>query len=193
MPAVLVAWYPGQEGCTALARVLFGDVSPGGKLPVTVPRSVGQLPMFFNHKPTARRGYRFHTTESLWPFGFGLSYTTFEVSEPTLDRATIGVGESATVSVKATNTVQREGDEVVQLYLRDEVSSVTRPVRELIPFERATLAPAASILVLTPPFRPVSPRSGEQLTDHVVDPVVGNQGPTRRFKAGSGSRSRQNV
>ncbi|MEM8934612.1 MAG: fibronectin type III-like domain-contianing protein, partial [Acidobacteriota bacterium] len=144
VPAILDAWYPGQEGGTALARVLFGDVNPGGKLPVTIPRSVGQLPMFYNHKPTARRGYLFSETTPLWPFGHGLSYTTFELSAPTLDRETIGIDGTATVSVVVTNTGDRTGDEVVQVYLRDEVSSVTRPIRELIAFERVTLEPGAS-------------------------------------------------
>lgn len=141
VPAIVDAWYPGQEGGTALARVLFGDVNPGGKLPLTIPRSVGQLPLFYNHKPTARRGYLFDTTEPLWPFGFGLSYTTFEISEPRLDRSVIGVSESTMVSVDVTNTGSRAGDEVVQLYVRDLVSSVTRPVLELKGFVRLTLAP----------------------------------------------------
>jgi beta-glucosidase len=141
VPAIVDAWYLGQETGMALARVLFGDVDPGGKLPVTIPRSVGQLPVFYNHKPTARRGYLFGTTEPLWPFGFGLSYTTFALSEPRLDRSEIGPGESATVSVDVTNTGERAGDEVVQLYVRDATSSVTRPVKELKGFERLTLEP----------------------------------------------------
>ena len=141
VPAIVDAWYAGQEGGTALARILFGDVNPGGKLPVTIPRNVGQLPMFYNYKPTARRGYLFDTTEPLWPFGYGLSYTSFEVSEPTLDEATIPADGTATVSVEVTNTGDRAGDEVVQLYLRDLVSSVTRPVQELKAFERVTLEP----------------------------------------------------
>jgi beta-glucosidase len=128
VPAVLDAWYLGQETGTALARILFGEVNPGGKLPVTIPRSVGQLPVFYNHKPTARRGYLFGTTEPLWPFGFGLSYTSFELENLELDRSIVNTGE-------------RAGDEVVQLYLRDVVSSVTRPVKELKDFERVTLEP----------------------------------------------------
>ncbi|MEO1366382.1 MAG: glycoside hydrolase family 3 N-terminal domain-containing protein [Acidobacteriota bacterium] len=141
VPAIVDAWYPGQEGGTALARVLFGDVNPGGKLPVTIPRHVGQLPMFYNAKPTARRGYLFETTDPLWPFGFGLSYTTFELSDVKVDRATIPVDGSATVTVQVENTGERAGDEVVQLYIRDVVSSVTRPVQELKAFERISLAP----------------------------------------------------
>ena len=141
VPAILDAWYLGQETGTALARLLFGDVNPGGKLPVTIPRSVGQLPIFYNHKPTARRGYLFDTTEPLWPFGYGLSYTTFALENLALDRAEMGAGDTATVSVEVVNTGDRAGDEVVQLYVRDVVSSVTRPVKELKGFERVTLAP----------------------------------------------------
>lgn len=141
VPAILDAWYPGQEGGTAMARALFGDINPGGKLPVTVPRSVGQLPMFYNAKPTARRGYLFDTTDPLWPFGYGLSYTTFAYENLALDRNEMGTAESATVSVDVVNTGDRDGDEVVQLYIRDVVSSVTRPVKELKGFERLTLEP----------------------------------------------------
>ncbi len=139
--AIVDAWYLGQETGTALARVLFGDVNPGGKLPVTVPRSAGQLPMFYNHKPTARRGYLFDTAEPLWPFGFGLSYTSFALENLKLDPAEIGKDGTATASVEVVNTGERAGDEVVQLYVRDKVSSVTRPVKELKGFERVTLAP----------------------------------------------------
>jgi beta-glucosidase len=141
VPAILDAWYLGQETGTALARILFGDVNPGGKLPVTIPRSVGQLPIFYNHKPTARRGYLFGSTEPLWPFGYGLSYTTFAHENLEVDRAEIAPSGTATVSVDVVNTGDRTGDEVVQLYIRDLVSSVTRPVKELKGFERVTLEP----------------------------------------------------
>ena len=141
VPAILDAWYLGQETGNALARLLFGDVNPGGKQPVTIPRSVGQLPMFYNHKPTARRGYLFDTTEPLWPFGFGLSYTAFELDNLAVDRAEMGASDTATVSVDVVNTGERAGDEVVQLYVRDLHSSVTRPVKELKGFERLSLAP----------------------------------------------------
>jgi beta-glucosidase len=141
VPAILDAWYLGQETGTALARLLFGEVNPGGKLPVTIPRSVGQLPMFYNHKPTARRGYLFDTTLPLWPFGHGLSYTTFALENLAVDRAEIAPSDTATVSVDVVNTGDRAGGEVVQLYVRDVVSSVTRPVKELKGFERVTLAP----------------------------------------------------
>lgn len=141
VPAILEAWYPGQEGGTAVAEVLFGDVNPSGKLPVSFPRSVGQLPLVYNHKPTALRGYLFESTRPLFPFGHGLSYTTFSYSAPTVSPARITPAGQATVSVELANTGDRVGDEVVQLYIRDEVSRVTRPVMELKGFQRITLAP----------------------------------------------------
>ncbi|RIJ32678.1 glycoside hydrolase family 3 N-terminal domain-containing protein [Henriciella mobilis] len=139
--ALVEGWYLGQEGGTAMADVLFGDYNPGGKLPVTIARSVGQLPLVYNHKPSALRGYLFDTTEPLYPFGYGLSYTTFDISAPTLSSATIGVDGEVTVTVDVTNTGDMAGDEVVQLYIRDLVASVTRPVKELRGFERVTLQP----------------------------------------------------
>jgi beta-glucosidase len=139
--AFLEGWYVGQEGGTALAEILFGDVNPGGKLPVTVARHVGQIPLYYNHKPSALRGYLFDSTEPLFPFGFGLSYTTFEVGAPRLSAARIRPDGSVRVEVEVRNTGNRAGDEVVQLYVRDRVSSVTRPVRELRGFERVTLRP----------------------------------------------------
>ena len=151
--AVLEAWYAGEQGGTAIADALFGRTNPGGKMPVNVARDVGQLPMFYNKKPTARRGYLFDTTEPLYPFGYGLSYTTFALSAPRLSAATIGRGGSVDVAVDVTNLGARAGDEVVQLYIRDQVSSVTRPVKELKRFERVTLAPGQTRTVtlrLTP-------------------------------------------
>ncbi|HLT90859.1 MAG TPA: glycoside hydrolase family 3 N-terminal domain-containing protein [Woeseiaceae bacterium] len=139
--ALIEAWYLGEQGGTALANVLFGDVNPGGKLPVTIPREVGQLPMFYNHKPSARRGYLFASTEPLYPFGWGLSYTTFEISAPELSAASIPADGTVEVRVTVTNTGERAGDETVQLYVRDRVSSVTRPVKELKGFERVSLEP----------------------------------------------------
>ncbi|KAB7644078.1 glycoside hydrolase family 3 N-terminal domain-containing protein [Polymorphobacter fuscus] len=139
--ALLECWYVGQEGGTAIAEVLFGDVNPGGKLPVTVVRDVGQVPFYYNHKPSARRGYLFADNAPLFPFGHGLSYTRFTISPPRLSRPRIGVADSVTVDVDVTNSGDRAGDEVVQLYIRDQVSSVTRPVLELKGFERVTLRP----------------------------------------------------
>ena len=145
--ALLEAWYPGQEGGTALADILFGDANPGGKLPVTIARSVGQLPMFYNQKPSAHRGYHFDSAEPLFPFGYGLSYTTFDVGAPRLSAPRIAPNEAVKVSVDVRNTGAVAGDEVVQLYVRDVVSSITRPVKELKGFRRVTLQPGATTTV----------------------------------------------
>jgi beta-glucosidase len=139
--AIIEGWYMGQETGYAAADLLFGRANPGGKLPVSIARSVGQLPIFYNHKPSARRGYIDGSTKPLYPFGFGLSYTTFAISEPRLTKASIGVSDSTKVEVDVTNTGKRAGDEVVQIYIRDDVSSVTRPVLELKAFKRVTLQP----------------------------------------------------
>jgi beta-glucosidase len=138
--ALIEAWYLGEQGGNAMADVLFGDVNPGGKLPVSIPRSVGQLPMFYNVKPSARRGYLFDSVAPLFPFGYGLSYTSFQVGAPQLSSGHIAVDGSVTVSVPVRNTGNREGDETVQLYIHQLVGSVTRPVKELKAFERVTLA-----------------------------------------------------
>jgi beta-glucosidase len=140
-PALLEGWYLGQETGHGVADVLFGKVNPGGKLPVTVPRSVGQLPVFYNHKPTARRGYLFDTTKPLYPFGFGLSYTSFDISAPHVLTPTIAANQTARIAVDIANTGSRAGDEVVQLYVHDDEASVTRPVIALKRFERVTLQP----------------------------------------------------
>ncbi|HXG68359.1 MAG TPA: glycoside hydrolase family 3 N-terminal domain-containing protein, partial [Blastocatellia bacterium] len=144
VPAILEGFYLGQETGVAVADVLFGDYNPAGKLPVSFPRSVGQLPIYYNHKPTAKRGYLFTNKEPLFPFGYGLSYTTFAYSNLQVTPAQIGPDGRAEVSVTVTNTGRRAGDEVVQLYIRDLVSSVTRPVMELKDFRRITLAPGES-------------------------------------------------
>lgn len=139
--AIVEGWYLGEQGGNAVADVLFGDVNPGGKLPVTIPRDVGQLPMFYNYKPSAHRGYLFAGTEPLYPFGWGLSYSTFDLSTPRLSAAKIATGGNVTVSVDVANTSDRTGDETVQLYIRHVTSSVTQPVKELRGFQRVTLKP----------------------------------------------------
>lgn len=141
VPAILEGFYLGEETGTAAADVLFGDYNPGGKLPVTFPRSVGQLPVFYNQKPTARRGYLFSTTAPLFPFGFGLSYTTFKYSNLKITKPKIKADEETTVTVDITNTGKVRGDEIAQMYIRDEVSSVTRPIKELKDFTRISLEP----------------------------------------------------
>ena len=141
VPAILEGWYLGQEGGTAMADVIFGDYNPGGKLPITVPRSTGQLPDYYYQKPSAKREYLGSTTQPLYAFGWGLSYTTFKYSDLTVSPASIGPQGRAKVSVNITNTGRLPGDEVAQLYIRDEVSSVTRPIKELRGFRRVTLNP----------------------------------------------------
>jgi beta-glucosidase len=144
--AVVYVWAPGHEGADAVADVLFGTVNPGGKLPITIPRHVGQIPIYYNHKPSGGRShwkldYVDGSHTPLWPFGFGRSYTTFEVQDLRLDRPEVQAGGDVGISVDVVNSGVREGDEVVQLYVRDLVSSVTRPIRELKGFARVTLAP----------------------------------------------------
>jgi beta-glucosidase len=141
VPAILDGWYLGQETGTAVADVLFGDYNPGGKLPITVPRSVGQLPDYYYQKPSAKREYLGTTTQPLFPFGYGRSYSTFQYGNLRLAPETIGPQGQTKVSVDITNTGKLRGDEVAQLYIRDEVSSVTRPVKELRSFQRVTLDP----------------------------------------------------
>lgn len=144
VPAILEGFYLGQETGTGVADVLFGDYNPAGKLTISFPRSVGQLPLYYNRKPTARRGYLFANKEPLFPFGFGLSYTTFAYSNLKINPARIGVAGETRVSVTVANTGSRAGDEIVQLYIRDLVSSVTRPIMELKDFKRISLAAGES-------------------------------------------------
>ena len=141
VPAILECWYLGQETGHAVAEVLFGDHNPGGKLPISIPRSVGQLPIFYNHKPSARRGYLLDEVSPLYPFGYGLSYTRFAFKNLRLSRKKIPKNGRTQALVEVTNTGKRAGTEVIQLYIRDTVSSVTRPVKELKAFQKITLAP----------------------------------------------------
>jgi beta-glucosidase len=140
-PAILETWYTGQAGGTAIGETLYGMSNPGGKLPVTIPRSVGQLPVYYNRNSTSFRDYVDLTREPLWPFGFGLSYTTFTVTNVSVSPATIGPAGHATVTADVTNTGGVKGDEIVQLYVHDVVSSVARPTKELRGFDRVTLNP----------------------------------------------------
>jgi beta-glucosidase len=148
-PAILEAWFAGTEAGTAIADVLFGDVNPGGKLPVTFPRAVGQIPLYYNHMNTGRppdpknkysSKYLDVPWTPLFPFGYGLSYTEFKISNLQLSARSIRPNGRVTVSVDVENTGKRAGDEVVQLYIRDVAASVTRPVKELKGFQRVTLA-----------------------------------------------------
>jgi beta-glucosidase len=152
-PAVLEAWFPGVQAGNAVADVLLGTVNPGGKLPVSFPRVLGQVPIYYNHEPTGRPcdpaqkwNSRYRDLPSctpLYEFGYGLSYTTFSVTNLRVDRSTVARTGSVRVSVDVANTGSRAGDEVVQLYLRDPVASISQPVRRLRGFERVTLAPGA--------------------------------------------------
>jgi beta-glucosidase len=153
-PAILEAWFPGVQAGPAVADVVFGKVNPGGKLPVTFPRRLGQVPIYYNHEPTGRpcdpaqkyvsRHRDIPSCAPLFEFGHGLSYTTFEVSDLRLSAATVGRNGSVRASVTVTNTGPRQGDEVVQLYLHDPVASISQPVRRLRGFERLTLRPGKS-------------------------------------------------
>ncbi len=149
VPAILEAWYPGTEGGNAVADILFGDANPGGKLPVTWPRCVGQVPIYYahnlTHMPETSRGfvsrYWDGLSSPLYPFGFGLSYTKFAFSNLQLSQTQVKVGQKLDVSVDIGNTGSRTGDEVVQLYIHQQAGSASRPVRELKGFQRITLAP----------------------------------------------------
>ena len=153
VPVIFECWYLGQETGHAVADVLFGDFNPGGKLPISFPRSVGHLPVFYNYKPSARRGYLFADVSPLFAFGFGLSYTNFEIKNVRLKKKKIGLKDSTQVLVDVKNTGKRAGTETVQLYIRDCVSSVTRPVKELKGFQKISLQPGETktvSLVITP-------------------------------------------
>ncbi len=150
VPAILETWFLGVEMGHAVADVLFGDINPSGKLPVTFPRTVGQVPLYYNHENTGRppapnNRYTSKYIETPWtplyPFGHGLSYTTFRYEAPALSHTIMQPRDTLTVNVRVTNTGSRAGTEVVQLYLQDEVGSITRPVKELRGFERLTLEP----------------------------------------------------
>jgi beta-glucosidase len=149
IPAILEAWHPGTEGGNAIADVLFGDATPGGKLPVTWPRSAGQIPIYYAHHltqaPENGKGFtsRFWDipTSPLYPFGYGLSYSTFSFSNLRVSKPEVKLGESVEVLVDVENTGRRAGDEVAQLYIHQRYGSTSRPVRELKGFERITLAP----------------------------------------------------
>jgi len=141
VPVIFECWYLGQECGAVVADVLFGDCNPGGKLAISIPRSVGHLPAFYNYKPSARRGYLFDDVSPLFAFGYGLSYTKFAFKNVRLKRKRISPGGATQVLVDVTNTGQRAGTEVVQMYIRDRVSSVTRPVKELKGFQKLSLQP----------------------------------------------------
>ena len=140
IPAILESWEPGNLGGQAVAEILFGEVNPSGKLPLTVARSVGQLRMIYNHKPSAYfHKYADEKNTPLYPFGFGLSYTKYSYSTPKLSSTTFKENEVVTVTVEVTNSGKIDGEEIIQLYIRDKVSSATRPVKELKGYQRVAL------------------------------------------------------
>jgi beta-glucosidase len=149
VPAILEAWYPGTEGGNAVADILFGDVNPGGKLPVTWPRSVGQVPIYYAHnltqRPETAKGFISRYWDSLssplYPFGYGLSYTKFTFSNLRLSQPQVKIGQTLDLFVDVENTGSRAGDEVAQLYIHQRAGSASRPVRELKGFQRIALAP----------------------------------------------------
>lgn len=156
IPAILEAWLPGTMGGPAVADILFGDYNPSGKLPMTFPRNVGQIPLFYSHKNTGRptndavrytSRYIDSPSTPLYPFGYGLSYTTFDISAPELSATSIGQNDSLVVSVNVKNTGARKGSELVQMYVQDKFGSVTRPVRELKGFKRVELEPGQETVV----------------------------------------------
>ena len=138
--AIVDAWYPGEEGGNGVADILFGDYNPSGRLPITFPVTEGQLPLTYNHKPTGRNDdYINLTGQPLFPFGFGLSYTQFEYGDLIIDRKQIKNNETTHIRCTIKNTGTMDGEEVVQLYIRDELSSVARPVKELKGFQKNIL------------------------------------------------------
>ena len=147
VPGIVEGWYLGQETGNAIAGVLFGDVNPSGHLPISIPRNVGQLPVYYYKTPAARRGYVFRDNSPLFPFGLGLSYTTFAYGNPTLERNTIKPDETTHISVTVTNTGSRAGDTVVQMYVHHTVSSVVQPIIVLRGFKRIHLDRGAGTLV----------------------------------------------
>jgi beta-glucosidase len=154
IPAILDAWYPGEEGGNAVARILFGEVVPSGRLTVSVPQSVGHVPVFYNYKPSGRgdyhqpgtpekpgRDYVFSSTDPLFPFGYGLSYTQFEYSDLRIDQKELKAADTLRLSVKIKNTGAVTGKEVVQVYINDKISSVTTPVKVLKGFKKTEINP----------------------------------------------------
>ena len=160
IPAILETWYPGAEGGNALARIIFGEVTPSGRLTVSIPQSEGHIPVFYNYKPTGRgyykspgspekpgRDYVFSTTDPLFPFGFGMSYTTFEYSNLIIKQKKFSEYSSVELSVSVKNSGEREGKEVIQVYINDKISSVTTPVKVLKAFKKVNIKPGETVTV----------------------------------------------
>jgi beta-glucosidase len=152
VPTIMQAWYLGTESGHALADVLFGDVAPSARLPITWPQQVGQIPLYYNHRNTGRpaspdrwhTGYQYESKDPLYPFGYGLTYTTFKYDNLRVLTPTISTTGTLRVSADVHNSGAREGTEVVQMYVHDRIASTSRPVRELKGFSRITLSPGTS-------------------------------------------------
>jgi len=166
IPSILAAWYPGQRGGDAVAEVLFGDVNPAGRLPVTFYASTEELGDFDNYHMRAGKGqtYRYYSGEPAYPFGHGLSFTTFAYSDMTMSRTTLSADDTVTASVKVTNTGTRAGEEVVQLYVHDIESAIPMPIKQLRGFERIAL-PAGESRTVTFTLKPIEDM-------HYYDPVL---------------------
>lgn len=180
--SIVQLWYPGEAAGQAVAELLLGDFSPAGRLPITFPVFEGQLPLVYNHKPTGRGDdYMNLTGQPLFPFGFGLSYTTFKYTDIKLSQKTISKSDTGWISVKVTNTGSMAGDEVVQLYLRDELASLARPVQELKGFQRIHMQPGETKIVsfrITPEMLSMY----DQNLNKIVEPG------TFRFMVGASSK-----
>jgi beta-glucosidase len=178
--AILEAWYPGEEGGTAIADVLFGDYNPGGRLPVTFYRSVDQLPDFEDYRMGGRT-YRFFTGEPLYPFGYGLSYTTFAYRKPQITPSVARIGQAVAVQVTVENIGDRAGDEVVQLYVRDVEASSRVPSRSLQGFTRIHLRPGERQVVsfdLTPEQMALVDETGHKVVEPgIIEVSVGGGQP----------------
>jgi len=183
--AILEAWIPGEEGARAVVDTLFGEINPGGRLPLSVPRSAGQVPVFYNYKPSGQWSniygdYVNQKASALFPFGFGLSYTTFAYSDLRIAQQSVKAGETVDIALKVQNSGNRAGDEVVQLYVRDEFASFPRPVKELRGFIRLSLQPGETREVIF--LLPV-----DQLAFHDGDLRLVVEPGTIRVMAGSSS------
>jgi len=190
IPAVVEAWYGGQAGGEAIADVLFGDYNPGGRLPITFYKSLADVPPFEEYRMEGRT-YRYFQGERLFPFGYGLSYTTFAYSNLQLSAKAIAPGETLTVSVQVKNAGQRAGDEVVQLYVSDIAASVPVPIRQLQGLERLHLAPGETkrvSFVLTPRQLSLIDDGGRRVIEPGTFQVaVGGRQPTAEDLEGKGT------
>lgn len=184
--AVLYVWYPGEEGGTAIADVLFGDVSPSGRLPITFPKSLDQLPAYDDYSMEGRT-YKYMNGEPMYPFGFGLSYTQFEYSNATLDKTELSAEESVSLEVTVKNTGNVKSDEVVQVYISDLEASVRVPNSQFINTRRVTLEPGASEKV-TFEIKPESFQVVQEDGSKIIEPgkfrlYVGGSSPMKRSEA----------